>query len=348
MSDIFISYSRKDSELALRLASFLTECGHSVWIDQSDIHAATMWSSEIVRAITGCRAFILLLSENSINSKNVVRELALASEKGKHILPIKLEHVVIPEAMEYQLAGIQRLPFGEDEALLLSLARLGLESSGRARHRVMDIGKIKIPKRNPRRRLALAGVVLLIALVGVSYFMVRNTNHSPASAGAIASPAIPVSSFSQTASLMILPFEDLSRNHNLGYFVNESLSELIYCFSSFEGIRIIDQSTSYSYRNSPQRISQIANELNVRYFVEGNILPSGHTLRIRFQLFDFEKGHSLLNGEFEEATDQVFEIPGSVAKDVLSKCGVTVSNEDLYRIASRHTPQFGQHPSYDR
>ena len=51
MSDIFISYSRKDSEQALQLAERLQGEGMSVWIDQRGIEAAKTWSEEIVNAI---------------------------------------------------------------------------------------------------------------------------------------------------------------------------------------------------------------------------------------------------------------------------------------------------------
>jgi len=334
MPDIFISYSRKDLELALRLVSFLTECGHSVWIDQSDIHAAALWSSEIVRAISGCSAFIVLISKNSVDSRNVVRELALASEKGKHILPIKLEQVEIPEAMEYQLAGIQRLPFGEEEALLHALTKLGLVSNSIASHAELKPG---VRKSISPSRLTLIGLAFVIAITA-GYLFLQSSNPPPTMRAAT-TPS--------TKTLMVLPFEDLSRTHSLGYFINGVLSELIYSFSSVEGIRIIDQSTSYSYRNSPQRISQIAKDLNVRYFIEGNIVSSGRRLRVRFQLIDSEKGMCLLNGEFEEADGQVFEIPEPIIRNVLAKCGVTLSDADNYRLATLHVPQFGDHASYD-
>jgi hypothetical protein len=51
MSDIFISYSRKDSKQALELAGRLRAAGINAWIDQGGIEAATSWSKEIVHAI---------------------------------------------------------------------------------------------------------------------------------------------------------------------------------------------------------------------------------------------------------------------------------------------------------
>ena len=88
---------------------YLREQGLAVWLDEPDIHGATMWTEEIVEAIHKCKLFILAISRHSTGSKNVVKELALASEREKIILPIYLEQCDIPKNMEYQLAGIQNI-----------------------------------------------------------------------------------------------------------------------------------------------------------------------------------------------------------------------------------------------
>src|ERR1700733_4135380 len=107
MSDIFISYSSKDREQAEQLTGLLASAGLSVWIGQSGIDVATSWSGEIVDAIEGCKAFLVLLSPNSIASVNVVKEVALAAEHKKKILPLDLEFVELPRDLKYHLAGIQ-------------------------------------------------------------------------------------------------------------------------------------------------------------------------------------------------------------------------------------------------
>lgn len=117
MADVFISYSRKDASRTLRFGDELTSRGISVWIDQHGIEGAASWSGEIVRAINQCSVFVVMLSPRSVASDNVVREIALAFEKQKKILPVILEPAMIPEAMEYPLAGIQRLAIEDWEGI---------------------------------------------------------------------------------------------------------------------------------------------------------------------------------------------------------------------------------------
>jgi adenylate cyclase len=130
MSDIFISYSSHDREKAEQLRELLSSAGLSVWIDQAGIDVATSWSEEIVDAIDACKAFIVMLSPDSIASHNVAKEVSLASEKRKKILPLDLEPVELPKNLQYALAGIQRASMTNIDAIIRALGKLGLEATG--------------------------------------------------------------------------------------------------------------------------------------------------------------------------------------------------------------------------
>ena len=87
-SHVFISYASQDRKRVLDLVDRLSAQGVSVWIDKVGIEGAAMWSQEIVSAIRDCKVFILAISKNSAGSENVAKEVALASEGRKRILPV--------------------------------------------------------------------------------------------------------------------------------------------------------------------------------------------------------------------------------------------------------------------
>lgn len=118
MADIFISYSSKDREKAEMLTEMLSSAGLSVWIDQQGIIGAEKWATEIVDGINSCSTFLVLLSQSSVTSENVLRELSLASEKRKRVLPVNLEIVQLPSSFEYPLAGLQRLAISDFDGIL--------------------------------------------------------------------------------------------------------------------------------------------------------------------------------------------------------------------------------------
>ena len=86
--DIFISYSRRDQEFVSRLASDLHEQVAFVWFDRSTIQPGQKWHDEIMEGIQECKAFIVVLSPNAVESQYVREEVRRALELGKPIFPV--------------------------------------------------------------------------------------------------------------------------------------------------------------------------------------------------------------------------------------------------------------------
>jgi hypothetical protein len=86
--DIFISYSRRDQEFVSRLASDLDAQVAGVWFDQASIQAGQKWHDEIMEGIRDCKAFILVLSPDAMESRYVREEVNKALELGKTIFPV--------------------------------------------------------------------------------------------------------------------------------------------------------------------------------------------------------------------------------------------------------------------
>jgi len=123
--DVLVSYSSKDRPQVLQLVQRLRAAGVAAWIDHGGIDGAQRWGEEIVNAIEACKTVILMVSQSSVPSDNIAKEVALAWESGKHFLPLYLEDAKIPKSMQYQLAGIQhiRLFDGDLEAKFVSVLR---------------------------------------------------------------------------------------------------------------------------------------------------------------------------------------------------------------------------------
>lgn len=104
MSQVFISYSRLDGEIVNLLARQLEDAGHKVWLDRSVIQGGARWQEEIVRGIERADVFVILLTEPSIASEHVEKELGLAYAMSKTILPVTLRSIEIPPRLRYALA----------------------------------------------------------------------------------------------------------------------------------------------------------------------------------------------------------------------------------------------------
>jgi hypothetical protein len=110
MSHVFISYSRRDTAVVDSIAGRLEKAGIDVWIDREDIEAGRQWRAQIVEAIDTAEAFVLNVSEHSIASINVLKELNLAEGvPDPFVLPVLLQDIKLPAEMRYQLAGVQQI-----------------------------------------------------------------------------------------------------------------------------------------------------------------------------------------------------------------------------------------------
>jgi hypothetical protein len=111
MTKLFISYSHADSELVMSIAGQLQEAGLDVWIDKFGIQGGDLWVSEIAQGIRNCEVLLLFMSLKSLASDFVRREVQIAFEQQKKIIPVRLEAVQIPISLEYPLAGIQYINY---------------------------------------------------------------------------------------------------------------------------------------------------------------------------------------------------------------------------------------------
>ena len=92
----FISYPRKNSEFALKLARELKSAGFDVWFDQLDIPAGARWDDEVQKALAECGIFLVILTPEAIESENVKDEIGYAIDSRKRILPVLLKPCNIP------------------------------------------------------------------------------------------------------------------------------------------------------------------------------------------------------------------------------------------------------------
>ena len=111
MSDIFISYARRESSIAKQLATALERKGFSIWWDHQ-IKAGLSWANEIENELAGAKCVIVLWSENSVNSEWVKEEASYARDLKK-LIPVIVEDVEIPFGF-HMLNSIELTDWNED------------------------------------------------------------------------------------------------------------------------------------------------------------------------------------------------------------------------------------------
>jgi hypothetical protein len=104
---VFISHSSKDSKTATAICTALEARGHECWMSSRDIKPGENFQGTIVRAIREAGVMVLVFSANANNSDEIKKEMALASQSKKMVIPVRAEDVLPSEDFTYELATRQ-------------------------------------------------------------------------------------------------------------------------------------------------------------------------------------------------------------------------------------------------
>ena len=105
---VFVSYAHKDKDVVYNEIKRLHEEGYRIWYDEG-IQPATEWPEEIAIAINNCSTFLVFISPQSINSKNVRNEINFALNKEKKFIAVHIKKTTLPSGLELQMGSIQAI-----------------------------------------------------------------------------------------------------------------------------------------------------------------------------------------------------------------------------------------------
>ncbi|SRX56205.1 toll/interleukin-1 receptor domain-containing protein [Aequorivita sp. CIP111184] len=143
---IFFSYSRDDSEFAFSLAKSLREAGAKVWLDQLDIKPGHRWDNSIENALKSSHTLLVVLSESSVKSNNVMDEVSYALEENKKVVPVLLEDCKIP----FRLRRLQYATFTEGHKKGIDSLVSALKLDDTVANKLADVAELPmLPKPKP-------------------------------------------------------------------------------------------------------------------------------------------------------------------------------------------------------
>jgi hypothetical protein len=174
MAKIFVSYSEGDSKICTQLAEELTEHGHEVWIDRSNIPIGANYFSSIEKGIIDAEVLILLLSKRVVDHPSfIVDEVQLAEAHKKQVIPVRIDSTsTLPPGLELPLQNHQYVQLWRNhraglEALLTQLPasstepdmKLGVILASRGRRSIRRARMLLRDNDVGKKALKAAGVV---------------------------------------------------------------------------------------------------------------------------------------------------------------------------------------------
>lgn len=343
-AEVFISYASQNRDRILDLVERLRGAGVSVWIDQMGIEGAAMWSQQIVAAIRDCKVLILAISKNSATSENVVKELALASEGRKRILPVFIEEADIPETMAYQLAGIQRVEFfeGNEEAGLKAVIRAlstldvdvcsdataaaGAEAGQAVRRHHHNKSEAK---REISIWLKVATGVVALAVLSLAGTIFMDSSTAPAP-GPVALGQAQTNTAEQTQPLakpvaldtdrvVVLPFKVIgtaNETADMGYGLVSTLTSKL---QPLQNLVVIAKESARKFKDSEKSPREIGQALGAGTIVTGEIQTGGGNIQVNIQLINANTEALGWGSTFTKSQDDFLDMQNEIATKLASE-----------------------------
>ena len=169
-----------------------------------------------------------------------------------------------------------------------------------------------------RARIAMAGLVLVIALV-LGYFMYRK---QPIVRPTLAGPR----------SLAILPFQNLRLDPDSD-FLGFSLADAVITKLDYVRSLTVRPSTSVQkYRNQVIDISKVAADLNVDTLLTGTFIRDGDELRITYQLIEAKTDKILGRGTIDLRYEKLLTVQDNVAQQIIKELAIKLSPSEAQSI----------------
>ena len=237
-------------------------------------------------------------------------------------------HEALPRSMPFDQENLgEQEVKGFEETIKVYALRL---SDGKALPAPTDRPKEK--SRLTLRWLAAAATILFVIGGGLlAWFQPWIAKFEPAAVEDMAFP------LPDKPSVAVLPFDNFSDDKQLDFFADGLTENVTSALAKAPGLFVIARNSTAAYKDKPVNVKQVAEELGVRYVVEGSVQKSGEQLRITAQLVDAVNGYHLWSDRYDRNADDIFRIQDEITKHIFTELQVELTEGEQARIAARGT-----------
>ncbi len=206
-------------------------------------------------------------------------------------------------------------------------------------------GRVLAAPQRAKRRTKGMGVAIVIVLffalaAALAWQRQGQPSIEPASVARMAYP------LSDKPSIAILPFADLSgesggggndRDDSLGHIADGLTEDITTRLSQISSLFVIARDSSFVYRGKTAPAREVAEDLGVRYLLQGSVQASGNRLRITARLIDALGGNHLWSERYDRDLTEVFALQDEITDRIVTALRIRLTEGEEIRVHRRHT-----------
>jgi TolB-like protein/class 3 adenylate cyclase/Flp pilus assembly protein TadD len=192
------------------------------------------------------------------------------------------------------------------------------------------------------RRLVAAFVAVILVVVGGTAFWFKS-QEPKVEAASIERMAFPLP---DKPSIAVLPFVNMSNDAEQEYIVDGMTEDLITDISKISGLFVIARNSVFTYKGKAIKIQQVAEELGVRYVLEGSVRRAGDQVRINAQLIDATTGGHLWAERYDGTIADVFSLQDKITTRIVDALALELTPQEVQRVGNPGTDNVQAYNAY--
>ena len=142
---------------------------------------------------------------------------------------------------------------------------------------------------------------------------------------------------SNEKSIAILPFDDMSPQKDHEYLSDGLAEEIINSITIIKDLKVIGRTSSFQYKGKGLDVTSIGEKLKVNNVLSGSIQLADNVLRITTTLIRVKDNQILWSQQFDKAPKDIFAIQDSIAKNIVEKLQITMTELEKPRLTKKET-----------
>ncbi len=199
---------------------------------------------------------------------------------------------------------------------------------------VLPEPSVRPKPRSPKHHVmaaTAAAVVLVIGAGVIAWWQPWQPREEPASLERMAFP------LPDKPSIAVLPFDNMSGDPEQEYFADGMVDDLITDLSKISGLFVIARNSTFTYKGKPVKVQQVAEELGVRYVLEGSVRRAGDQIRINAQLIDATTGGHVWAERYDSSLTDVFALQDKITQNIATALAVNLTAGEQERQTLQET-----------
>jgi adenylate cyclase len=149
-------------------------------------------------------------------------------------------------------------------------------------------------------------------------------------------------------SIVVLPFDNMSKDPEQAYFSDGITEVLTSDLSRIASLFVIARNTAFTYKGKSVNVQEIGKELGVRYVLEGSVQKANDQVRIVAQLIDTTTSGHIWSERFDRPFKDIFALQDEIVQKIVTTLKLQLTVQEQGWLVRKTTDNLEAYDAYLR